>query len=220
MFITVVEPQPPEGYYYHGFCSESTKKADDEKFVWAVNKPPSVLTRNGVYIASPYQPGQKVYVRETYRIGAWNAQINSFAIDYKAGDYIRQEWLRTPTVYDFEKLHNNCVKYLESELIFPEPGSNTYKWNPGESPLPWRSSATMPKWAARIWLEITGVRVKRIQDISNDDALKLGFEGYDDDFTGGESPYTEAAAWFISKYGKDAYNKNQWVFIHEFKRVS
>ncbi|GAG51143.1 unnamed protein product, partial [marine sediment metagenome] len=35
----------------------------------------------------------------------------------------------------------------------------------------WRSPIHMPKWATRIWLEITGIRVERVQEISDADVL-------------------------------------------------
>ena len=38
----------------------------------------------------------------------------------------------------------------------------------------WRPSITMSKWAARIWLEITDIRVERVRDITDKDALAEG----------------------------------------------
>lgn len=42
----------------------------------------------------------------------------------------------------------------------------------------WRSPIHMPKWVARLWLEITGIRVERVQDISDEDCLKEGITWY------------------------------------------
>lgn len=40
--------------------------------------------------------------------------------------------------------------------------------------LPFRPSIHMPKWAARLWLRVTDVRVERVQDITNEQAIAEG----------------------------------------------
>jgi len=42
----------------------------------------------------------------------------------------------------------------------------------------WKSPLFMPRWASRITLEITGVRVKRVQEINTDDCKAEGISGY------------------------------------------
>lgn len=46
----------------------------------------------------------------------------------------------------------------------------------GQCEGPYKSSRFMPKWAARIWLEITGLRVEQVQDISPDNIIAEGLE--------------------------------------------
>lgn len=55
----------------------------------------------------------------------------------------------------------------------------------------WRSPITMPKWAARTWLRCTGVEVRRVQTISEDDAWAVGCPKGDPTDNGGWFPKEE-----------------------------
>lgn len=83
------------------------------------------------------------------------------------------------------------------EAFFPCAGTDpqlyAYKGNwvqhGTEKNAKWKPSIHMPKAAARIWLEVTGVRVERLQDISTSDACDEGIEYWNidpDAFEGGE----------------------------------
>ena len=93
----------------------------------------------------------------------------------------------------------------------------------------WRPSIHMPRWASRINLLITGVRVERLQDISQEDAQAEGFElsgwvpsysnpdnaGFDETLT----PYDNFAETWESIYGQRSWLLNPWVWVIEFEHL-
>ena len=85
----------------------------------------------------------------------------------------------------------------------------------------WRPSIHMPRWASRITLEITSVRVERLQDISEADALEEGIT-YNDLPNNGLAP-RRARTWYCSLWeqinGPGSWDANPWVWVIEFKRV-
>lgn len=89
----------------------------------------------------------------------------------------------------------------------------------------WRPSIHMPRAACRIVLEITRVRVERLQDISADDAWAEGVQ----DWMGVETPWkgvlapTEVHAFaslWESVNGAGSWAANPWVWVVEFRRVA
>ena len=86
----------------------------------------------------------------------------------------------------------------------------------------WRSPMFMPRRFSRITLEITNIRVKRLQDISNKDALAEGIENFFGVTYSGRFPPADGRLRFSemleSTKGKGSWAANPWVWVIEFKR--
>ncbi len=176
------------------------------------------------------QPGDRLWVRETWRIGAWDESRGAVAIDYKADGHCRREWIEIDYGDDgaeFDRYWTQSTDDAENAGLRLDE-NDKYNWEPGQSPCRWRPSIHMPRWASRITLEITGVRVERLQDISEDDAKAEGcfpeFECNPESFIGGssipESTYRIGYKhlWeLINGFGSWALN--QWVWVIEFRMV-
>lgn len=78
----------------------------------------------------------------------------------------------------------------------------------------------MPRWAYRILLEIVSVRVERLQDISEVDAMASGAEPVLVPPDGGGAPHYEG---FCEQWCEDngipSWDANPWVWVVEFKRL-
>lgn len=86
-----------------------------------------------------------------------------------------------------------------------------------------RPSIFMPRWASRIFLEITNIRVERLQDISERDAIA---EGCDNSKTEAalqvgwhEKPQRAFRRLWEQINGTDSWSLNPWVWVVEFKRI-
>lgn len=141
----------------------------------------------------PYgRPGDLLWVRETWRPFTANGSIDA-AVQYRADSKIEQVSM--------------TVDYINR---FPE------------SPDRWRPSIFMPRWASRITLEVTAVRVERLQDISEEDAMAEGISPITDSLSNcNGSVYYFRSLWdsINSKRGY-GWDVNPFVWVVEFRMVS
>lgn len=115
--------------------------------------------------ACPYgQPGDRLWVRETW------TDVNlcgAPALAYRADEDIR-DLMEEPGFLDDRGAFN-----YDDPRVKPYPFAC---WYADLDQARWRPSIHMPRWASRILLEITAVRVERLQDISDDQAEAEGVE--------------------------------------------
>ena len=90
----------------------------------------------------------------------------------------------------------------------------------------WKPSIHMPRWASRITLEITDVRVERLQDISEADAIAEGCRPIRPEIVldgliirTGRSAVDEYRQLWQSIHGPESWNANPWVWVIEFKKL-
>lgn len=87
-----------------------------------------------------------------------------------------------------------------------------------------RPSIHMPRWASRITLEITAVRVERLQDISAADAVAEGVNVHPyhrrKPVSNRYGPVRAYRDLRESIHGPDAWDANPWVWVIEFKRIA
>lgn len=161
----------------------------------------------------PYgQPGNRLWVREEhYSYGRWVR--NGFT---ERGN---PKW--------------RFVRVEEMPILFDPPKDgfrkSRDKAQPGKEQWYQRRARFMPKSAARIWMEVTGVRVERLQEIGEKDAIAEGVEIIPDagvcykDYTG-RCVCKECAVYsFWSLWekinGRESLDANPWVWVVGFKRV-
>lgn len=127
-------------------------------------------------------------------------------------------WVRE--TYNFYNAYSNLKGHI------------TYKEDDPEAPVRWRSSIHMPRWASRILLEITDVRVERLQEISDKDAIAEGIEPIrigsfktfkDYGLKAGELAPRMSFNSLWNTLNKpenpEGWNTNPWVWVISFKKV-
>ncbi|MCL8299434.1 hypothetical protein [Pseudomonas mosselii] len=160
------------------------------------------------------KPGERMWVRET-----WYCDHD----EVMRGPYLKPDDLDIREARD------------DGTLIYAADGLTPYE---ADQPV-WKPNIHMPRWACRILLEITNVRVERLQDGEGETPFESRYvaEGIHRIHHGdgeyafhpfksepGPGNWTDPFdAWrelWVSVNGSDSWNANPWVWVVEFKRVT
>lgn len=151
-------------------------------------------------------------------------------------------WARE-TWADLTDTHGRRWEKFNAKTGRYERGVDPFAWYKadGEQPdtgggngqlAPWRPSIHMPRWASRITLEVTGVRVERLMDITEDQARAEGCQAIDgfhwhsaEEKAAGIPMHAHTArdafeALWESIHGVGSTDANPWVWAVEFKRIA
>lgn len=140
------------------------------------------------------QPGDRLWVREAHAIFPAHGQ-------HRADGERWGPWGGMPTIVSDD---GKQIAYYREGFDRCDPSR-------------WRPSIHMPRWACRLVLEITAVRVERLQQITADDCLA---EGVSTRFKVADAEEDLRVQWrdLWTSTGGD-WDSNPWVWVIEFKRV-
>lgn len=175
------------------------------------------MTRNFVKSHCPYgQPGERLWVRETWGVISHDFDEHGNMIDWtpdRPATPIRE----MPFGRGYHSGH--VIYRADGEAVWAGDDDGG-----GDDRTAWKPSIHMPRRASRILLEITAVRVERLQAISRADIRAEGLECPPELVSDDVSPnYRDwyPKAWrelWESINGTDSWNANPWVWVVEFKR--
>ncbi|HGF0160801.1 TPA: hypothetical protein ACGBXG_003774 [Klebsiella variicola] len=185
----VMNVQPESNQFGLLHITSSTKRSDIGKYHWAESNATGNHVRSKLFSCPFGAVGDRIWVRESFFPAPLEMQYTpprKTMWNIAYRDGVQMEKL-APAEYN--------------PLIY-----NYERWTP---------SIHMPRWASRILLEITDVRVERLRSMSQDDARAEGV-------IAASGPMEAGLAFrelWDSIYGEESWKANPWVWVIEFKRV-
>ncbi|MFJ1276725.1 hypothetical protein ACF0C0_33210 [Pseudomonas aeruginosa] len=146
------------------------------------------------------KPGDRLWVREDWTIDLLAAYSTEKGYDSE---------------YEVRYRADDAAREIHVAPGEPDPYLALYDQQRGD----WRPSIHMPRWASRILLEITAVRVERLQDITPNQCIAEGAWREKDKELGRGQEAIAAFADLWRSTGGD-WDANPWVWVVEFKRVT
>lgn len=162
----------------------------------------------------------------------------------KPGDvlWVRETWWSGYVLDENDCIPDNTLTYwYKADTNDARPGDMSdercyHLWGNNKECWPkWKPSIHMPKESARVWLEVTDVRVERLQDITEEDAKAEGVKSfrpvpgdgpaetlyyhYTKDKWGPSPKHSFETLWRKIN-DEESWNKNPWVWVIAFKVLS
>jgi len=184
-----------------------------------VNSQPNLCHEGEPYwYVGGYRAWQYRGITDVLRMGT-----NTLVCPWQKGDriWVRETWAIT-TPFDHMRYQDSGIEMgpvwyrADNFLRTDERSRADLTYGRGR----WRPSIHMPRFASRLTLEITGIRIERLADISEADAAAEGVH------TGGSSmgyKFTHRDRFeglWGSIYGLKSWEENQWVWVRQFKRLT
>ncbi|HEB9655296.1 TPA: hypothetical protein RZL14_002265 [Yersinia enterocolitica] len=156
--------------------------------------------------------GDQLWVRETF---ALLGNEDGVCVDWQ-DNMVKSDEQAAARIYkaSCEQKHGDYGLYSIPDSAYWKPDTSNMKYEGS-----WRPSIHMPRWASRINLLITGIRVERLNTISNGDAMAEGYPA-EREATGGP---LDAWLWFRDLwdgiYPDNTFEVNPWCWVIEFERM-
>ena len=110
-------------------------------------------------------------------------------------------------------MDGNAAPIYKADLSSTDLASEECDWS-------FTPSIFMPRWASRITLEIVGVRVERLQEISNEDAIREGCWSHESIPATDVNKCEFKTLWdSINKKRGHPWSSNCWVWVIEFRKL-
>ncbi len=218
----IMKVQPESNQLGLLLITDSTKHSDIGKYHWAESNATGNHVRSKLF-SSPFGAvGERIWVRETW---ATLGNEDGCYVDWE-DNLCKGDERSAARIYraSCEQRPGDYGLWSIPDDAYWKPHTKEHKFEGA-----WRPSIHMPRWASRILLEITDVRVERLNAISEEDARAEGIidggclncgEPEPCGCANPEPDATDAFAYlWQSIYGQDNWNANPWVWVIEFKRV-
>lgn len=135
--------------------------------------------------------------------------------------WVRETWYYEEHMHDLTEGEPDLASGRYSHRYVYKADNRDYPVNVGVGEHGWKPSIHMPREAARIFLQVTNVRVERLQDITEEDAIAEGMSKTLVDGVTFISAKGKFHALWDTLYAKRGHpwENNPWVWVYEFMRI-